>query len=314
MTETRFGQLKELSDVYEWIFQRIMTIGTARLALVLHTPQFKFTMSACNDSSDSIEELRRQIGQLEHQLEVSQRLATLGELTSTTTHEFNNILTTIVNYAKLGLRHKDEPTRLKAFDKILTAANRAAKITQSVLGAAKNRKASFEPTDLIALVDDALLLLEREMNKYRILVEKDFPETLPPVLADGNQIQQVLFNLFINARQAMPDGGRLMLKMSYDEENEMIDLLIRDFGTGIPTEKLPRIFDRFFSTKAGPDESGKGGSGLGLASCKAIIEKHQGVIRVESTQGKGTAFTIKLPTVVRIKLLEEIHNRVKKTT
>ncbi len=81
MTETRFGQLKELSDVYEWIFQRIMTIGTARLALVLHTPQFKFTMSACNDSSDSIEELRRQIGQLEHQLEVSQRLATLGELT-----------------------------------------------------------------------------------------------------------------------------------------------------------------------------------------------------------------------------------------
>lgn len=259
-----------------------------------------------NNTHDTIDDLTRKIELLEAQLEKSQRLATLGELTGTTTHEFNNILTTIINYAKMGLRHKDEPTRNKAFDKILTAGNRAAKITKIVLGTAKNRKAAFEPTDLVVLVEDTLLLLEREMNKYRIQVEKDFPAGLPPVQADGNQIQQVLFNLLINARQAMPDGGRLVLKIAYDEENEMIDLLVRDFGGGIPEEKLPRIFERFYSTKSGPDESGKGGSGLGLASCKAIIEKHGGVIRVESTVGKGTAFTVKLPTVVRIKLLEEL--------
>jgi signal transduction histidine kinase len=251
------------------------------------------------------ENLTQQINFLEEQLAQAQRLAALGELTGTTVHEFNNILTTIINYAKLGLRHKDEPMRTKSFDKILLAANRASKIVGTVLAAAKNRKKSFEPTNLILLVEDALLLLEREMNKYRIRIEKSFQVGVPDVMADGNQIQQVLLNLLINARQAMPNGGKLLLKISYDEENEMINLIIRDYGCGIPPDKLPQIFDRFYTTKSGPDESGKGGSGLGLASCKSIVERHKGLIRVESTEGKGTAFTVKLPTVIREKLLSE---------
>ena len=211
---------------------------------------------------------------------------------------------TIINYAKLGLRNKDEANRTKALDKILTAANKAAKITNTVLAAAKNRKKGFEPTNFVALIEDSLLLLEREMNQYRIAVEKSFPDKLPEIMADGNQILQVVLNLLINARQAMPDGGRLVLKMSYDEENEMIDFVIRDFGCGIPQDKLPRIFDPFYSTKSGPDGSGKGGTGLGLSSCRTIIEQHQGLIRVESAEGKGTAFTVKLPTVIRTKLVE----------
>ena len=251
-----------------------------------------------------IQELYNRIALLEEQLVQAQRLTTLGELTSTTTHEFNNILMTIINYAKLGLRHKDEPSRTKAFDKILTAANKAAKITNTVLAAAKNRKKEFEPTNFVALVEDSLLLLEREMNKFRIMVEKTFPVQLPEIMADGNQITQVILNLLINARQAMPNGGRLALKMSYDEENEMIDFVVRDFGCGIPQEKLPRIFEPFYTTKPGPDESGKGGTGLGLASCKTVIEQHQGLIRVESAEGKGTAFTVKLPTIIRAKLVE----------
>lgn len=251
-----------------------------------------------------IQDLQNRMAWLEDQLMQTQRLAALGELTSTTTHEFNNILMTIINYAKLGLRHKDEASRSKAFDKILTAANKAAKITNTVLATAKNRKKGGEPTNFVALVEDSLILLEREMNKYRITLEKSFPDQLPEVMADGNQITQVILNLLINARQAMPDGGRLILKMSYDEENEMVDFVVRDFGCGIPQEKLPRIFEPFYTTKSGPDESGKGGTGLGLASCKAIIEQHHGVIRVESTEGLGTAFTIKLPTVIRAKLVE----------
>jgi len=260
--------------------------------------------------SPNIQELQQRIDMLEEQLMQAQRLTALGELTSTTTHEFNNILMTIINYAKLGMRHKDEPSRTKAFDKILTAANKAAKITNTILAAAKNRKQHFEPTNFTVLVEDALLLLEREMNKYRITVEKSFATQLPEIMADGNQIQQVVFNLLINARQAMPNGGRLVLKMSYDEENEMIDFLVRDFGCGIPQDKLPKIFERFYSTKSGPDESGKGGTGLGLASCKTIIEQHQGVIRVESTEGKGTAFTVKLPTIIRAKLAELQHGQL----
>lgn len=263
------------------------------------------------ENREDIQELKHRVEILEEQLMQAQRLTAIGELTSTTTHEFNNILMTIINYAKMGMRHKDEPTRSKAFDKILAAANRAAKVSNTILATAKNRKQSFQPTNLVSLIEDALLLLEREMNKYRIMVEKSFPSYLPEVMVDGNQIQQVLLNLLINARQAMPDGGKLVLKISYDEENEMLDFLIRDFGCGIPTDKLPHIFDRFYSTKSGPDESGKGGSGLGLASCKSIIEKHKGVIRVESTLGKGTAFTVKLPTIIRAKIIEELENEDK---
>jgi len=252
----------------------------------------------------NFQELQYRIDMLEEQLMRAQKLTTLGELTGTITHEFNNILMTILNYAKLGLRHKDEPSRTKAFDKILTAANRASKITNMVLATAKNRKQGLEPTNFVALIEDSLVLLEREMNKYRITVEKSLPDQLPEIMAAGNQIQQVVLNLLINARQAMPNGGRLILKMSYDEENEMVDFVVRDFGCGIPPDKLPRIFERYYTTKSGPDDSGKGGTGLGLANCKTIIEEHQGLIRVESTEGKGTAFTVKLPTVIRAKLVE----------
>ena len=263
---------------------------------------------ARSSKTRDIQELQDRIELLEEQLVQAQRLSALGELTSTTTHEFNNILMTIINYAKLGLRNKDETSRTKALDKILMAANKAAKITNTVLAAAKNRKKGFEQVNFIALIEDSLLLLEREMNKHRIVVETSFSDRLPDIFADGNQILQVVLNLLINARQAMPHGGKLVLKMSYDEENEMIDLVVRDFGCGIPQDKLPRIFDRFFTTKSGPDDSGKGGTGLGLASCKAIIEQHQGLIRVESAEGKGTAFTIKLPTIIRAKLIEEANS------
>jgi signal transduction histidine kinase len=255
-------------------------------------------------SAEEVRELYRRIEILDERLMQAQRLIAVGELMSTTTHEFNNILMTIINYAKLGLRHADKETHNKAFEKILVASNKASKVVSTILAAAKNRKQSFEPTNLVGLIDDVMLLLEREMNKYRIVVERYFSPNVPDVLADGNQIQQVALNLLINARQAMPNGGRLILKILHDEDNEMVDLVIRDYGSGIEAEQLPYIFDKFYSTKSGPDETGKGGTGLGLAACKEIIEQHKGIIRVESTKGKGTAFTVKLPTVVRTKLLE----------
>ncbi len=249
-------------------------------------------MSASGSSEQP--SLEEQIAMLKRQLEHAQKLTALGELVSTTTHEFNNVLTTIINYAKLGLRHGDSQTRDKAFERILSAGNRAAKITSSILALARNRSASQEPTDLARLIDDTLVLLEREMNKYRIAVETRY-QTVPLALVNGNQIQQILVNLFINARQAMPDGGRITIKLAHDTQANMVDLVVRDTGTGIAPERLRRIFDPFFTTKSGPDSSGKGGTGLGLAMCRDIIEAHHGRIRVESTVGVGTAFTLKLP-------------------
>lgn len=243
-------------------------------------------------------ELLTKIQRLEERLAQVGQLTAVGELASTTTHEFNNILTTVINYAKMGIRHQDKETRDKAFTKILDASNRAAKITATVLGLARNRKPGFEPVDLISITEDVLLLLDREMNKYRIRVEKSF-HPVPEIMANANQIQQVLVNLLINARQAMADGGRLLLKIAPDATGETVEVTVRDFGCGIPADKLPRIFDSFFTTKSGPDESGKGGTGLGLSLCRSIIEKHHGKIRVESSPGKGTAFILRFPIASR---------------
>ena len=235
-----------------------------------------------------------QLEVLKQQLVEAQQMAALGALVSTTTHEFNNVLMTILNYAKLGLRNKDEATRDKALGKILAAAARAEKITNSVLGLARNRKQEFAPTDLASIIQESLILLEREMMKYKVAVRCEFAE-VPPVRAIGNQIQQVLLNLMTNARQAMPNGGQLLLRITHDKAAGAVEFTVRDTGSGIPREQLPRIFDRFYSTKNGPDETGKGGTGVGLSACKDIVDAHQGRLKVESTIGQGTAFTVRLP-------------------
>jgi signal transduction histidine kinase len=244
-----------------------------------------------SDHSVSVE---RKLEVLEAELRQARRMAALGDLVSTTTHEFNNILTTIINYAKLGLRHKDEASRDKALTKILAAAERAEKITNGVLGLARNRGHERAPTDLAKLVSGSLVLLEREMQKYRIQLEVQF-EPAPPAFVCGNEIQQVLLNLLTNGRQAMPRGGRILIRVAPDPATNTVDLTVRDTGSGIAPDILPRIFDRYFTTKSGPDASGKGGTGVGLATCREIIEAHQGKIRVESSVGVGTAFTLKLP-------------------
>lgn len=236
----------------------------------------------------------QQLEILKQQLIEAQRMAALGELVGTTTHEFNNVLMTILNYAKIGLRNKDEATRDKALEKILAAAQRAEKITNSVLGLARNRKQEFAPTDLASILQESLVLLEREMMKYKVSVHCEFAK-VPPVRAIGNQIQQVLLNLMTNARQAMPNGGQLLLRITHDQAAGAVEFTVRDTGSGISREQLPKIFERFYSTKNGPDETGKGGTGVGLSACKDIIDAHQGRLRVESTVGQGTAFTVRLP-------------------
>ena len=237
--------------------------------------------------------LEEQVAALQTQLAQAQRLTALGELSSTITHEFNNILTTTINYAKLGLRHKDSATRDKALQKILDASQRAAKITATILGAARNRTERLEPTDLVELINDVLVLLERDLSKYRVRIEKDLPK-VPRAMVNASQIQQVLINLLVNARQAMPNGGSVLVAVRHDAAAGMVDVIVRDSGTGIPAELLPKIFDPFFPTKS-PDAGGKGGTGLGLSLCRNLVESHRGRIRVESTVGRGTKFTVRLP-------------------
>ena len=236
-----------------------------------------------------------ELAALRAELLAARKLATLGELLGTTTHEFNNALTTILNYARLGLRHRDQATRDKALERILSAGTRAAKITASVLAMSRgSRSPRFEPTDVGPLVEDVLVLLEREMMKYRVQVEREIAP-VPRVSANPSQLQQVLLNLLVNARQAMPEGGRLIVRLAHDRVTGLVDLTVRDTGSGMTPEVMRRIFEPHFTTKSGPDATGKGGTGLGLAACREIVEAHRGRIRVESAPGKGTAITIRLP-------------------
>jgi signal transduction histidine kinase len=243
------------------------------------------------------DELLEENAALRAKVEQLQRMAILGELTSTTTHEFNNLLTTILNYARLGMRYRDDPSRDKAFQRILDASNRAAKLTGTILAMARNRSGQMEPTDLKQVIEDTLLLMEKELQKYRIGIEKKI-EAVPLILAAGNQLQRVLINMLVNARQAMPNGGMVLLQLTSEDEGRTVTLAIRDTGQGIAPEHLPKIFDPFFSTKSGPDASGKGGTGLGLSACREIIESHSGRIRVESSLGRGTQFIMRFPSLL----------------
>lgn len=231
----------------------------------------------------------------QHELDRLRALATLGELTGTATHEFNNILMTVMNYAKLAIRDRSDAGRDKALNKILDASQRAARISSTILAQARNRQDSVTPTDLGELIRDTLELMSRELRKYRVDVQTTLDPAVPKALLSGNQIQSVLINLLVNARQAMPQGGTVTVSLATDPATSEVILTVRDSGTGIPRDQLPKIFESFYSTKQGPDESGQGGTGLGLSACKSIIDAHRGRIRVESSVGVGTAFIIRLP-------------------
>jgi signal transduction histidine kinase len=231
---------------------------------------------------------------LRQQLLQAQRLSSMGELASSVAHEFNNILTTIINYAKLGLRAPEgDKGRMEALERILKGSQRAATIVNSMLGFARNNATQRELTDLAGLVEEVLILTEKDLSKHRIQVEKSFHGKPQAPVVPG-QIEQILLNLIINARQAMPRGGRLRLDLRENKTTQLAEMRVSDTGVGIPPDQLRMIFEPFFTTKE-PDEHGHGGSGLGLSVCRQIIEQHHGRIRVESVVGKGSTFTVKLP-------------------
>lgn len=241
----------------------------------------------------NIQELETRLKQMEDQLFQAQKMSSVGALASSITHEFNNILTTVINYARMGIRHTDDTTRTKAFERILAAGQRASKITTGMLAYARNTSQRQEPADLKRLLDDVLVLVQKDLQMHRIGVDIDAPGSAW-ALVNNSQIQQILMNLIVNARQAMKEHGRLKLTIRDNVAEGWAEVSVGDTGCGIPHEQLPHIFDSFYTTKKA-DARGQGGTGLGLALCRRIVEAHKGRIRVESELGKGTTFTLKLP-------------------
>lgn len=236
---------------------------------------------------EQIEALRRQVVEL-------QRLSSLGVLAGSVCHELNNALTPVLNYAKLGLRSSDPEYRRRALEKILDGAQRATAVARGVLGLARPQFERRDPTDLVRLTQEVLMLTAKDLEKHRIAVEFEGGEN-PHARVNPAQIQQVLLNLVINARQAMQEGGTLRVSVGLEPNGKTAAIRLADTGPGIAPETLRRIFEPFFTTKAGPDSSGHGGTGLGLSVCRDIIEAHKGRLRVESRVGQGSIFTLRLP-------------------
>ena len=240
---------------------------------------------------EELEALRRRVVDL-------QRVSSLGVLAGSVCHELNNALTPILNYAKLGLRNPDPEFHRRAFEKILEGAQRAAAITGGVLGLARPQSDVRAPADLVRLTEEVLMLAAKDLQKGRVKIEFS-AEGRPFARVNPAQIQQVLLNLVINARQAMPDGGLLRVGVGTDPSGRTSEIRVADTGKGIAAADLRRIFEPFFTTKIGPDSSGQGGTGLGLSVCRDIVESHKGRLRAESRPGQGTTFTLRLPACAK---------------
>ncbi len=239
--------------------------------------------------SEAIEALRRQVIAL-------QRISSLGVLAGGVFHELNNALTPILSYAKLGLRNPDPAYRERALTQIVEAAQRAATITRSMLGLSRPGGSldHREPTEMVRLVREVIALVEKDMAKHRVRLDVKLVGE-PWARVHPAQIQQVLLNLLINARQAMPEGGTVRVRLGMDAAGRRAELSVADTGVGIAPGDLRRIFEPFYSTKTSPDAAGQGGTGLGLAVCRDIVEAHHGRLRAESRLGQGSTFTLILP-------------------
>jgi two-component system cell cycle sensor histidine kinase/response regulator CckA len=237
---------------------------------------------------------------LEEQLRQAQKLEALGRLAGGVAHDFNNRLVVIMGYAQLLKERLPTASPLVAHtDRVLESSLRAAELTRQLLAYGRRQVLNPQVFDLSSTVDSMRRLLERLIGDDIELVTV-FTAHHPFVVADPGQIEQVIINLAINARDAMPRGGRLMLEtndatLAPSEpgglaQGDYVTLSVTDGGMGIPEDILPRIFEPFFTTK----EVGRG-TGLGLATVEGIVNQSGGAIRVESRVGRGTTFTIHLP-------------------
>lgn len=261
---------------------------------------------------DDISERKR----LEAQFLQAQKMESVGILAGGIAHDFNNILSAITGFSHLMLRKMlpDDPLR-KYLNQIIDASQRATALTRELLLFSRKQPGDYSSVDLNSILYQARTFLQRTLGaEIRLLVES--PQQPLPVCADGQHLQQVIINLAINARDAMPKGGSLRISTRLVDLQEPLEsyreaippgsyalLTVTDEGTGIDNETLQHIFHPFFTTKA----VGKG-TGLGLAVAFGIIQQHKGFIRVESTPGAGTSFFIYLPLAEDIVCVETQHS------
>jgi two-component system NtrC family sensor kinase len=234
-------------------------------------------------------DMERALRNTQEQLLNSEKLAAMGRLTSQIAHELNNPLYGIMNTLELlKTEIPPENRRRKLLDMSLSEIVRLADMLRKMLSFSKPEHEERKSLNVNTVIDEILMLHQKQLQEHDIKAHSEFHPTLPQVVASTNQLRQVFLNMIANARDAMPEGGTLTVKTF--EKDGFVNIQFIDTGIGIRKDHLDKIFDSFFTTK-----SSVKGVGLGLSVCYGFIKEHGGDILVESIQGKGTTFTVKLP-------------------
>jgi PAS domain S-box-containing protein len=233
--------------------------------------------------------IERELQKTQQALLQSEKLAAMGRLTSQIAHELNNPLYGIMNTLELlKTEVPPESKRRRILELSLSETQRLAEMLRNMLSFSKPEEEKRRPIKMNELIEGILLVMEKQMRESNIKVETFFDDEIPEVMASTNQMRQVMLNMLKNAKEAMPKGGTLTVKTSKEVNKVLIH--IQDTGVGIPEEIRDKIFEAFFTTKQKVK-----GVGLGLSVCYGIIKDHGGEIKVESEEGKGTTFRIRLP-------------------
>jgi two-component system, NtrC family, sensor kinase len=275
----------EPANIYKFRAQtpdgRDLTLNISLAALQSKTAEIEGSLIA-------IENVTERVG-LEAQLQQSDKLSSIGLLAAGVAHEVNTPLAGISSYSQMLMQQiPDNDPRRQLLEKIHRQTSRASSIVNNLLNFSRVTEARYAPVDLNRVIDDTIQLLEAQLRNTEIEVVRSYADELPLAFGDGPKLQQVLMNLILNARDAMPHGGRLEISTEADEDSAVVE--VRDTGLGIAPEHLTKIYDPFFTTK----QIGKG-TGLGLAVSYGIVRDHGGHIVVESKLGEGTRFQITLP-------------------
>ncbi len=226
------------------------------------------------------------------------KMISLGRLSAGVVHEINNPLAGILNYARLMKRILEKGAlgeeRQEKFSRYLTLmeseSHRISQIVSSLLTFSRKSEPTREVVSVPDLIHKCILLSQHRMLLANIELHQDIPTDIPPIQGDANHLQQCLINLIFNAMDAMDQGGRMDIRAGYNRLEKTVFIQVKDTGHGITAENRQRIFEPFFTTK----DQGYG-VGLGLSILFGIVEAHGGSVGVESTPGKGTAFTLHLP-------------------
>lgn len=246
-----------------------------------------------NQMADELDARQKALKEAQSQLVQSEKMAAFGQLGAGIAHEVKNPLAGILGCAQLSLLDAEAGTSIHENLSLIEKETRRCKtIIENLLRFARQEKVAKDPVCLNDVVNDAAAITNHQLELAEVKLEKDLAPSLPLVLASGNQVQQVLMNLFVNAQQAMKGKPGRIRVSTRAVEGDLVEVTVTDDGPGIPKQIQESIFEPFFTTKPAGE-----GTGLGLSVSFGIIKDHNGEIRVESEEGRGATFRIRIPAI-----------------